>query len=111
MARMVEAFDERRRLIVARTSEILGTEIERPAGAFYLFADVSGLFGSACNGSEIRSASDLANYLLDAARVAVVPGEGFGAPHCVRLSYAMSSDAINEGMDRIGEAVQRLRKA
>jgi aspartate aminotransferase len=49
--------------------------------------------------------------LLDEARVAVVPGEGFGAPHCVRLSYAMSSGDINEGMDRIGEAVERLREA
>ncbi len=111
VTRMVEAFDERRKLIVARMSEILEIEIPPPTGAFYLFADVSGLFGSVHKGSEIRCATDLATYLLDAARVAVVPGEGFGAPHCIRLSYAMSSDDINEGMNRIGEAVQRLRKA
>jgi aspartate aminotransferase len=110
VTRMVEAFDERRKLIVARVSEILGIDIQPPAGAFYLFADASGLFGSVYNGTEIRSATDLANYLLDTARVAVVPGEGFGAPHCVRLSYAMSSDAINKGIDRIGEAVKLLRR-
>ena len=110
IAQMVKAFDERRRLITARAGEIFGREIQPPAGAFYLFVNVSSVFGHRYDDVEIRSASDLAGYLLDAAKVAVVPGEGFGAPDYVRLSYAMSRESIEEGMNRIGEAVRRLRK-
>jgi aspartate aminotransferase len=106
--RMVSEFDQRRKIITARASEALGIEIQPPAGAFYLFVNVSGLFGNKYNGTEMRSASDVAAYLLEEAKVALVPGEGFGAPDYVRLSYATSREAINEGMDRIAEAVQRL---
>jgi aspartate aminotransferase len=106
--RMVSEFDQRRKIITARASEALGIEIQPPAGAFYLFVNVSGLFGNKYNDTEMRSASDVAGYLLEEAKVALVPGEGFGAPDYVRLSYATSREAINEGMDRIAEAVQRL---
>ncbi len=109
VTRMVEAFDERRRLITARANEIFGIEMEPPAGAFYLFVDISGTFGHRYDDFEIRSASDLARYLLDTVKVAVVPGEGFGAPDHIRLSYAMSVEAIEKGMARIDEAVRRLR--
>jgi aspartate aminotransferase len=109
VARMVEAFDERRRVIVAKASEIFETELRPPGGAFYLFVNVSGVFGYKYEDVEIRSASDFARYLLDTAKVAVVPGEGFGAPDHIRLSYAMSLEAIDKGMTRIGEAVRRLR--
>jgi aspartate aminotransferase len=67
------------------------------------------VFGYKYEDVEIRSASDFARYLLDTAKVAVVPGEGFGAPDHIRLSYAMSLEAIDKGMTRIGEAVRRLR--
>jgi aspartate aminotransferase len=109
VARMVEAFDERRRVIVAKASEIFETELRPPGGAFYLFVNVSGVFGYKYEDVEIRFASDFARYLLDTAKVAVVPGEGFGAPDHIRLSYAMSLEAIDKGMTRIGEAVRRLR--
>jgi len=109
VARMVKAFDQRRRVIVAKASEIFETELRPPGGAFYLFVNVSAVFGYKYDDVEIRSASDLARYLLDTAKVAVVPGEGFGAPDHIRLSYAMSLEAIDTGMTRIGEAVRRLR--
>ncbi|MCK5557748.1 MAG: aminotransferase class I/II-fold pyridoxal phosphate-dependent enzyme, partial [Candidatus Hydrogenedentes bacterium] len=108
--RMVSEFDERRKLIIARASKCFEIEIQPPSGAFYLFVNVSGLFGSRYNDTEIRSASDLAHYLLDEARVALVPGEAFGARDYVRLSYATSREIINEGMSRITEAVRQLRK-
>jgi aspartate aminotransferase len=105
---MVTEFNERRKIMTARASEAFGVEIQPPSGAFYLFVNVSGLFGNKYNGAEISSASDVAGYLLEEAKVALVPGEGFGAPNYVRVSYATSRDVINEGMDRIGEAVQKL---
>jgi len=107
--RMVKAFDERRRVIVAMASEIFERDVQSPGGAFYLFVNVSGVFGYKHDDIEIRSASDFARYLLEVARVAVVPGEGFGAADHIRLSYAMSLEGIDKGMNRIGEAVRRLR--
>jgi aspartate aminotransferase len=107
---MVTEFDARRKLITARASEIFGIKIQPPAGAFYLFVDVSGQFGRKHNGKEIRTASDFAEYLLEEAKVAVVPGEGFGAAQYIRFSYATSRELINKGMDRIEEAVKKLGK-
>jgi len=107
---MVTEFDARRKLITARASEIFGIKIQPPAGAFYLFVDVSGQFGRKYNGKEIRTASDFAEYLLEEAKVAVVPGEGFGAAQYIRFSYATSRELINKGMDRIEEAVKKLGK-
>jgi len=107
---MVTEFNQRRKIMAARAGEAFGTEIQPPSGAFYLFVDVSGLFGNNYNGAEIRSASDVAGFLLEEAKVALVPGEGFGAPNHVRLSYATSREIINEGMNRIAEAVRKLRK-
>jgi len=106
--RMVTEFNERRKIITAKASEAFGVEIQPPSGAFYLFVNVSGLFGNKYNGAEISSASDVAGYLLEEARVALVPGEGFGAPNYLRVSYATSREIINEGMNRIGKAVQKL---
>ena len=77
-----------------------------PEGAFYVFPDVQGLFGRPLgpNGRVVHTSNELAAYLLDEALVAVVPGEAFGTPGFVRLSYAL-------GMDQLQEGVQRIQKA
>ena len=110
VTRMVKAFDERRRLITPRANDIFGIHMQPPAGAFYLFVDISGTFGYRYDDVEVQSADDLARYLLGAVKVAVVPGEGFGAPNYIRLSYAMSLDKIEQGMTRIDEGVRRLKR-
>jgi aspartate aminotransferase len=81
-----------------------------PGGAFYVFPDVSAFFGrKTAEGQAIDSATDVAMYLLRQVAVASVPGEGFGAPAHVRLSYATSREALEQGIGRIAEALSRLR--
>jgi aspartate aminotransferase len=80
-----------------------------PQGAFYVFPNISGLYGKKTPaGKELASGDDVADYLLESKGVAVVPGSGFGTPDFVRFSYATSMDAINEGLRRIQEAVDAL---
>ena len=80
-----------------------------PEGAFYAFANVQGLVGKRAGDQRLESDLDVAGYLLEEARCAVVPGTAFGAPGFVRISYAASNDTIREGLRRIGEAVSKLR--
>lgn len=102
--RMRQEFEARRNLIVQRLNAIPGIDCAPPAGAFYAFPNVSAYL----SGGGIDSALDLAGYLLEKARLAVVPGEAFGSPHHIRLSYACSSAQIEEGMDRLAVALERL---
>ena len=80
-----------------------------PKGAFYIMMDISGIFGKKINGQVITSPLLFCNALLDEELVAVVPGEAFGAPDCVRLSYAISQENIKKGLSRIESFVQKLR--
>jgi aspartate aminotransferase len=105
---MVQEFDKRRKVIVERLNGIPGVSCRMPTGAFYAFPNVSGLFGRKHAGGVITTAADLANYLLQEAKVAVVPGEPFGSAEHVRLSYATSMEAINKGLERIEAAVRKL---
>ncbi len=105
VAKMCAEFDRRRKRIVQLLNEIPSVTCLLPGGAFYVFPDVSGLFGKTLNGSTINSANDLSEYLLSHAKVSVVPGEGFGAPNHVRLSYATSFGQIEAGVARIKAAV------
>jgi aspartate aminotransferase len=105
---MVQEFDRRRRVIVERLNKIPGVSCRMPTGAFYAFPNVSGLFGRRHAAGTIASASDLATYLLQEARVTVVPGEPFGSDRHIRLSYATSLEAITRGLDRIEAAVRKL---
>jgi aspartate aminotransferase len=100
---MRQTFQRRRDLIVGRLNAIDGVECATPAGAFYVFPDFSAYVGD-------RFADDLelASYLLDEAEVAVVPGSAFGAPGCLRLSYATSDALIEEGVARIADALSAL---
>ena len=103
------AFKSRRDVIVAGLNTIPGFKCRMPQGAFYVFPNISGLYGKKTPaGKELTSGDDVADYLLEAVGVAVVPGSGFGTPDFVRFSYATSMDAINEGIRRIQEAVDAL---
>lgn len=103
------AFMSRRDVIVAGLNSIPGFKCRMPQGAFYVFPNISGLYGKKTPaGKELTSGDDVADYLLESKGVAVVPGSGFGTPDFVRFSYATSMDAINEGVRRIREAVDAL---
>lgn len=102
---MVDAFKERRKLILDLLSEIEGFKTNEPQGAFYVFPDISYFFGKTLRGKNINTASDLSLYLLEEARVATVTGEAFGDPNCIRLSYAASEKDIREAIRRIKEAL------
>jgi aspartate aminotransferase len=106
--KMVSAFAERREYIVDRLNRIPGVSCYNPSGAFYVFPNFSSTYGKSYQGQQIGNSTGLANYLLDAARVAVVPGIEFGADKFMRLSFATSMEDIREGVDRIEEVLKRL---
>ena len=108
VSEMVEEFGKRRNVIVEKLNAIAGITCMLPQGAFYVFPDVSSLFGRAYQGRIISNSSDFAAYLLDVANVAVVPGGDFGHDDHIRLSYATSLKNIEEGMERIKNAVMKL---
>jgi len=106
---MRKSFDERRLLITKLLRDIPGVECREPQGAFYAFPDISSFIGKkAPDGSSLGDDVALATYLLDAAKVAVVPGTGFGSPGYLRLSYACSAEDIQRGLARIKEALAKL---
>ncbi len=105
---MVAEFRRRRNTIVEMLNAIPGVACMLPHGAFYVFPDVSSLFGRSHSGGIISNSSDFAAYLLDAADVAVIPGVDFGNDNHIRLSYATSLKNIEEGLKRISSAVKRL---
>ncbi|MBI5810625.1 MAG: pyridoxal phosphate-dependent aminotransferase [Deltaproteobacteria bacterium] len=111
VARMVKEFEKRRDVMVDGLNAIEGVFAFRPQGAFYVFANVSGVFGKRHEDTVINNSVDMAKYLLegDDKGVAVVPGEPFGDGSYVRLSYATSLENVAEGVRRIREAVRRLR--
>lgn len=105
---MRNAFHKRRDLALAQLKEIPGFEIREPKGAFYLFPQVSKLFGKSNGSMSISNATDLSLYLLENANVATVTGEAFGAPECLRLSYATSEEQMAEAIRRIKTAIEKL---
>ena len=107
--RMRLSFLRRRNLLVNLLGTVPGLRITVPDGAFYLLADCSDLLGKSFNGSPISTGTDMAMFLLDKAHVATVGGEAFGAPGCIRLSYATSEDCIKAAVRRISEALKLLR--
>lgn len=104
------AFDERRKVIVDGLNAIPGIMCPNPGGAFYVFPNISGLIGKSYDGKKITGSESFADYLLNGdAKVAVIPGKGFGADQNVRLSYATSMANIKKGLERIAEAVSKLQ--
>jgi aspartate aminotransferase len=104
--RMRDAFDRRGRRIHELLSAIPGVECIEPQGAFYAFPSVDGVLGRELRGRRPASAMELAELLLEEARVAIVPGEAFGAPGYARLSYALGDDDLAEGIARIAKLLQ-----
>jgi aspartate aminotransferase len=98
---MVDAFDRRRHLAVAELSKINGWIAPMPEGAFYVYSDVRGLLGKSWGGKVINTSLELCDYILDAAEVALVPGEAFGPSGYVRMSYALGDAQITEGIQRL----------
>ncbi len=107
-AEMKAAFLKRRDFMVHGLKAIDGFEVNVPQGAFYIFPDVSALFGRKHAGGDLSSGHDLAMYLLEAADVATVGGDAFGSPNCIRLSYAASDEQLAEALRRIERAVGEL---
>ncbi|GGB82105.1 aminotransferase [Flavobacterium suaedae] len=105
LSHMVEAFHQRRDLVINMMNDIPGFKINIPEGAFYLFPDVSSYFGKTIKGVEIKDANDLSMFLLEYANVATVTGEAFGNPDCLRISYATSEEQLTEALKRIKEAL------
>ena len=109
VAEMTKAFERRRNLIVELAQDVPGFKIRSPKGAFYLFPDVTALFGKRAGDKVIRTADELCEYLLTDGHVACVSGAAFGEPTCLRISYACSEEQITEAMRRIRAAVEQLK--
>ncbi len=105
---MVTAFKERRDLLIDLVKDIPGLKTNVPNGAFYLFPDVSYYYGKSDGNSTINNSTELCMYLLNQAHVALVPGEAFGSPDCIRISYATSKEQISEAVNRIKSALEKL---
>jgi len=106
---MKAEFEKRRDAMVEGLNAIPGVSAIRPQGAFYVFANISKTLGKRFGDKTMKGSVDMANYLLDSAGIAVVPGEPFGDDSFVRLSYATSMKNIVDGIRRINEAVGRLK--
>ncbi len=105
---MVQAFQERRNLLVTRLNGMEGLSCFRPQGAFYAFPNFSSYLGGVYQGQKVTNSTELADYLLTKAHVALVPGVSFGAEGYERLSFATSTENVKKGLDRIEEALSWL---
>lgn len=108
VSEMRVAFERRRNLIVSLLGEIPGLNVNNPMGAFYIFPECKSYLGKSYNGKTMNSATDVAMYLLEEAHVACVGGDAFGAPGCIRLSYATSDENIQKAVARIKTALEKL---
>ncbi|MGF1585431.1 MAG: pyridoxal phosphate-dependent aminotransferase [Bacteroidales bacterium] len=107
--KMKEAFLRRRDLVLERAGKIKGMKISKPQGAFYVFPDISEFCGMEYEGKVIKDDNDFCLFLLSHAHVAAVPGEAFGAPLHIRISYATSDEKLNEAFDRMEKAIGMLK--
>ncbi len=113
---MLAAFRRRRSLVVAGASALPGLALEKPEGAFYVFPDVSSYFGARsadrsgpwAGRRAVGSSDDFSDFLLDEARVAVVPGSAFGDDRCVRISFACADERLAAALERMAEALRSL---
>ena len=105
---MLAAFKNRRKLVLEALQNMEGVHVNEPGGAFYFFPDVSSFFGKSYNGTVIHNANDLTLYLLEEALVALVTGDAFGDPNCIRISYATDEATLTKAMDRIAAALNKL---
>ena len=106
---MVNVFDKRRALLLDLIAGIDGVQSVEPDGAFYVMLVVDGLYGKSYNGKKINGSIEFADALLEAEKVATIPGISFGADDCLRLSYSLSDEDIKEGLKRIKRFVEALQ--
>ena len=106
---MIVAFKKRRDLVLGMLKEMPGVKANTPEGAFYIFPDISAFFGKKYKDYTITNAQDLCLYLLAEALVALVSGDAFGAPECIRISYAASEETLTKAMERVKEALAKLQ--
>ena len=111
VSKMVAEFQRRRNYALMRLQSLPDVSCHKPQGAFYLFPNFSSTYGKEFNNTAIRNSYGLAYYLLKEARVAIVPGDAFGADDCIRISYATSMENLEKGLDRIIGAVSALKTA
>ena len=110
VAEMRTAFERRRNLVVKMAKEISGFKVNNPNGAFYIFPECDSYFGKKTqDGKTIENSADLAMYLLEVGHVACVGGSAFGAPNCIRMSYATSDENLVEAFTRIKNALELLK--
>ena len=103
------AFLKRRDFILSELKKIKGIKINKPQGAFYVFPDVSSFFNKSYKDYKIKNANDLSLYLLETAKVALVTGNAFGSPNCVRISYASSIESLQIAVIRIADSLNKLK--
>lgn len=108
VSEMRAAFERRRNLVVELLKEIPGLNVNNPMGAFYIFPECKSYLGKSFNGKTVETATDVAMYILENAHVACVGGDAFGAPGCIRISYATSDENIKKAIARIKEALSKL---
>ncbi|MBL7112304.1 MAG: pyridoxal phosphate-dependent aminotransferase [Bacteroidales bacterium] len=108
VTRMKEAFLRRRDLIVGRLTAMEGVRCNTPDGAFYVFPDLSSFYGKSDGENKINNSIDLCLYLLDKGHIATVPGDAFGAPDCIRISFANSDENLVKAMDRLEASLAKL---
>jgi aspartate aminotransferase len=107
---MAQTFEKRCKLVMERISGLPEVTCTEPDGTFYVFPDFSGHFGKKFAGRTINGSLDLADFLMEEAHVAVVPGEAFGEDNCIRLSYAVSMEQIEQGFDAVKKALNKLAR-
>jgi aspartate aminotransferase len=105
---MRDAFKKRRDYVIGRLKKMDGVIINEPEGAFYVFPNVAQLMGKKHDKGVLKTATDLCMYLLEVAEVALVTGEAFGSPECIRISYATSLDVLEKAMNRVEKALNQL---
>jgi histidinol-phosphate/aromatic aminotransferase/cobyric acid decarboxylase-like protein len=111
VSKMVAEFQRRRNYVLMRLQSIPDVSCHKPQGAFYLFPNFSSTYEKEYNNMTIRNSYGLAYFLLKEAKVAIVPGDAFGMDDCIRISYATSMENLEKGLDRIIEAVSKLKTA
>ena len=104
----VQEFQKRRDFVLNNLESINGVKCFKPAGTFYCFPDFSGIFGASFNGKKIEDSLTLGEFLLEEAKVALVPGSAFGAKANMRFSYATSTEILEKGLSRIKNAFEKI---
>jgi aspartate/methionine/tyrosine aminotransferase len=107
VAEMRSAFDRRRRLMYDLLSKVDGVEVLLPEGAFYAYPSFEGVLGRTIGGVKVTNTLELADVILEQAKVAIVPGEAFGTPGYARFSFALGDDDLGTGIERISELLGR----